>query len=770
MNLLAKSGPKEVGLFDHSRDVAHAAACLFGTASRPSRLARAWARFFRIGADQVGAFHASLTAAAWLHDLGKANAGFQRMLSHRGEQTWRHEILGAAFLMRPESRDWLATSPDVVPETVVGAVLSHHLKANIRLPLLGACPSGAEPRDETLLFGEPDARRILAEFGRTAGAGEAPTYLTSNGCWSRDEAWRELDAFARRLKQLKHQPAPESRHRLTLSVKAALVAADALGSATVREGLLIEQWARSCFGEDSLTADWLQEHVLQPTIAGIEARSGNAFAPADFQTGASRLGDRAALIASCGAGKTMAAWMWARERLRIGGHRRVLFLYPTRATATEGFRDYAAWAGAEAALLHGTSAYDLEGMFTNPDDQRRSDAPDPRMFALGYWPRRVFSATIDSFLAFMAHGYASLCMLPVLAESVVIVDEVHSFDDAMFRALDGFLGYFDVPVLCMTATLTTDRRRTLVECRGCEPFPPVLADYPELAQLSAAPRYRVAWFETGADVAQRLAAAFVNGRKVMHVVNTVARCQDAAEALIGALERAEIPDAGSKVLCYHSRFRLCDRKARHEQVIQRFKNAPGALALVTTQVCEMSLDLDADVLATELAPFPSLVQRMGRCCRKWASGRTGAVDVYPPPRPAPYGKEELAKSSAVVRSLCAEGEPISQERLTLALADLESDNPFAADGWNAFLDSGLWASAKDDRFREGDEYTVDSVLDADVDAYLRARRGRSPEAEGFIVPVPRKFATEDTRLGRFLRRASSGLYTSALGFRPSLGE
>src|SRR5207302_4600446 len=139
-----------------------------------------------------------------------------------------------------------------------------------------------------------------------------------------------------------------------------------------------------------------------------------------------------------------------------------------------GFKDYVSWAPeADATLMHGTSGFDLDGMFANApetDDRRQRDYEvERRLFSLGYWPRRVFSATVDQFLAFMQYGYGPVCMLPVLADSVVVIDEVHSFDRNMFAALKDFLTNFKVPVLCMTATLTPDRRDDLIACRLTSP-------------------------------------------------------------------------------------------------------------------------------------------------------------------------------------------------------------------------------------------------------------------------------------------------------------
>ena len=58
------------------------------------------------------------------------------------------------------------------------------------------------------------------------------------------------------------------------------------------------------------------------------------------------------------------------------------------------------------------------------------------------WPRRVFSATVDQFLAFLQHDYGSTCLLPLLADSAIVLDEVHSYDRGMFTAPAAVPGAF----------------------------------------------------------------------------------------------------------------------------------------------------------------------------------------------------------------------------------------------------------------------------------------------------------------------------------------
>src|SRR5207249_2400945 len=128
----------------------------------------------------------------------------------------------------------------------------------------------------------------------------------------------------------------------------------------------------------------------------------------------------------------------------------------------------------------------------------------------------------------------------------------------------------------------------------------------DLTLHSNAPRYRVGQVPKD-EAPDRALESWRRGKKVLWVVNTVSRCQEIASHLRALLGPADVK-------CYHSRFRLKDRRERHDNAIAYFRR-PRPVVLVATQVCEMSLDLDADVLITELAPVPSLIQRMGRCFR-----------------------------------------------------------------------------------------------------------------------------------------------------------
>ena len=119
---------------------------------------------------------------------------------------------------------------------------------------------------------------------------------------------------------------------------------------------------------------------------------------------------------------------------------------------------------------------------------------------------------------------------------------------------------------------------------------------------------------------QAVCAAHQPGTQTLVIVNTV----DRAQALMSALERVETDAAR---LLVHARFRPAERAAINQRLSEKpDPNGPGRI-IVATQAIEAGVDITSRTLFTELAPWPSLVQRFGRCNRYGECGETGA-DVY----------------------------------------------------------------------------------------------------------------------------------------------
>ncbi|MFH0825634.1 MAG: CRISPR-associated helicase Cas3' [Pseudomonadota bacterium] len=738
-----------VTLVGHTGQVLTTFRHMFGTRDGPTRLGLMWLIFFGLPEERFVAFHAGGTAAVGLHDVGKANLGFQdAVMGKKNVQAIRHEHLSALLLDGHAYRDWLETIHPGLADIVISAIISHHLKAkDVDFP---ARPNPEIKYIRVLRDGLADTLELTSK----AIGVPAPNCSNVPELWNledglgfeRVEELRDrLMKFRRRLRRDDVAP------RLLMAVRSALIAADSGGSALVREEKDLRAWLNEAFDENRLIdGDYIDREVIAPRIRQIEL-NGQSYCPSSFQDATENLGDRALLLAPCGSGKTIAAWRWIKARLDRHPRRCAIFLYPTRGTSTEGFRDYVSWAPeADAALVHGTAGYELDGMFEDADDERAAKdyAPEERLYAVGYWSRRIFSATVHQFLGFMQNVYRSTCLLPLLADGIVVIDEVHSFDRNLFSALKLFLKNFNIPVLCMTASLPQTRIRDLEEC-GLEVFPQDPSMFSELKESADMPRYRVKIIE-GPDEAKRIGEDNRrSGRRLLWVVNQVKRCQELSE------------EFGAR--CYHGRFKLEDRRERHAEVVGLFQQRGRGAFAVTTQVCEMSLDLDAEVLITEAAPITSLIQRMGRCNRhaKPGDGRIGEVYVYKPEKMTPYRPEELEGLDDFLGAL--NGQVIGQSLLR-ELLEQYGPKEVEVERYASFLECGPWAAAREESLVEEQDWTVQAILDEDIERYLVLRRDKKP-ADGLILPAPRHLARRDPRLDTFLHVAPSSHYTREYGLR-----
>jgi CRISPR-associated endonuclease/helicase Cas3 len=771
--LFAKSkreGRKPVTLQEHLEDTEKAAREVFNL---EKRWGKNWCRFFKLyeKAEQEK-FLLNLRIAALFHDIGKANEDFQRAVSQNGfyQQTIRHEHLSALILHLPEVREWLLQNENLDLEVITGAVLSHHIKASAESEKW----KWMQPKGKLFLQLFDSHNEIHAIFDQIKEIAELPNNLRiDKKLWSEKSPWIEAqdNGFdtARDFKRLVNKEARKEkpdRRNLLLAVKAGLIASDAVASGLVREGERIENWINEKAHSKTICKD-------EVATAIIDKRAEKIFKDKpikwnDFQLKSATLGKRALLLAACGSGKTIAAWKWAEAQSLEYEIGKVIFLYPTRGTATEGFKDYVGYAPeTEASLLHGTAKYELEEIRKNPSDDKddKNYETNARLFALGFWGKRYFSATVDQFLSFLEHSYSSLCLLPVLADSAVIIDEIHSFDKQMFENLVCFLHNFDIPVLCMTATLPKTRIENL-EKVGLRVYPnkEEQAELKDLEEKEVHPRYNLEFVANEDEVLKIATAEYKAGKRVLWVVNTVKRCQNIAKQL---KKEHEI-----KALVYHSRFRLKDRKKKHEATVDAFKQTEFPKIAITTQVCEMSLDLDADVLITEIAPIPSLVQRFGRSNRNLAKGKEfrSRLVVYMPESDKPYNqKDDLEPALTFLKDLPEKD--ISQRCMAEMLIKHSPKERQHEGDFAPFLSSGYYAVPGN--FREIDNFTNPCILSDDLAKVKSCLEDKKP-IDAYVISIPKKFSENDISkpswLPKYLGVADSKFYFEDFGFMTELED
>ena len=355
-----------------------------------------------------------------------------------------------------------------------------------------------------------------------------------------------------------------------------------------------------------------------------------------------------------GSGKTEAAMTLAHRLLSEGRASGLFVALPTMATANAMFARLAdAYHGlfvAEArpslALAHGRADLDPRFAAAIPGGPVRETrlgtdpADEPAEAHCAAWlaedRRRALLAqvgvgTLDqALLAVLPVRHAAL-RLQGLAGKLLIIDEVHAFDAYMRREILTLLEFHAAlggSVVLLSATLPHKLREALVQAfrRGLAVGSASLVNqaYP-LATLvgaqtvredASAPRaglprrVTVTRLPDAEAAMARILAAEMAGAAVAWIRNTVDDAITAAEAL-----RAE----GVEVLLFHARFAMVDRLEIEREVLRRFGRdgkADGRQGvLVATQVIEQSLDLDFDVLVTDLAPADLLIQRAGRLWR-----------------------------------------------------------------------------------------------------------------------------------------------------------
>ena len=302
-----------------------------------------------------------------------------------------------------------------------------------------------------------------------------------------------------------------------------------------------------------------------------------------------------------------------------------------------------------------------------------------------------FVVTTVDHLLFEAMRAPHLAMRHLgLSRKVVVVDEVHSYSTHMNvyleRALT-WLASYGVPVVLLSATLSEARCTALVNAyrRGLRlaageqvprrpapetvrtPFPCLVTagrERTEVTATSASGRRSTVRLRrlTKDALVPLLTEALADGGCALVVRNTVRRAQETYELLRETF--------GEDVGLNHARFTIGDRLAKDADLLRRFgpprsrPDRPHRAVVVATQVVEQSLDVDFDLLVSDLAPIDLTLQRMGRlhrhnrprpprlatptCYIDYLPSTTSDDPAVEPGAKAIYGEQDMLMSAAAL--------------------------------------------------------------------------------------------------------------------------
>lgn len=736
-------------LTQHSRDVAAACNALAPTAGLIALLNA------ELGEEVFERFSSMLRANGWIQDLGKASSHFQEMV--RGErnirQLVRHETISGLLILSESQpfRAWLLGAlPDKLLVVSVWGAMGHHRKFDRH--------TKPEPGASSLIvhLAHDDFTTILIEMSDDLNISPPPecrrnvlvAQTSKEPCdIAAREAIRDLqDDFTEREAEFKD----EKDRRLLALVKGFGIAADVAASAVAAREQSARKYALENFVVDSLrvglSSDDMSKLINNWAWNNCDVSSAqrdtnilpHGFTTRPFQDEVAASDSYLTIAeAGCGSGKSLAAYMWARgwcgkfaqdERNNF----RLFFCLPTTGTTTEHFKDYALESGIDASLrslTHSRASVDLRAIAeTAPQEDAGEEERDPsaqaratlnaerdKIESLALWSTPLVVTTSDTVLGLMSNARRAVYSLPAIMSSVIVFDEIHAFDEQLFGHLLIFLKNFPkLPVLLMTASLPEQR---LLAIKNVRPDLNRIAGPPDFEQLE---RYRIQDDATGAAVEKAVEDCVAAGGKVLWVRNRVEWANETYRAC-----RAKFP--GVAVNVYHSRLRYKDRAKRHRRVIDNFKSDGGAAILVATQVAEMSLNLSADLLITDIAPVPSLIQRMGRLNRRMTpdtpeeerTSKPAFICSLPEGERGvekPYEKAELEAAESWLASLRTLNRPLSQRDLSEAFARISESEAFdivKAEKAAVFF-SGLWQTRPG--LTRGEGYTVSVILEGDLDA------------------------------------------------------
>jgi CRISPR-associated endonuclease/helicase Cas3 len=616
------------GLVGHTADVVNAVTVLL------ENIGQGIINQFDLKCSWEG-FRATARLSAYLHDWGKANDHFQMMVRGKRDirenpQLIRHEL--ASMLLAWEYREWLQQCPNADFRTALVAAGGHHLKlgwdSKTQSPNdeLGEIRNGSGSDRLSLYTGSQYFRGMLKYGVKALGL---PKQLKLSVKPSREWTVNEIKS-KRRLLLEDFIDWQVTDSNFVSVVKALIIAADSVGSALPNTDLKISDWIEKQVSVKLAESE--VEQVVNQRLNGQEMR------PFQVALGESQL--RVTLArAGCGTGKTLGAYNWAK---RYAVNRKLFFCYPTTGTSTEGFIDYV-HDRVDSVLLHSRSDVDLAHLMSTGDE----DDTATKLESFKTWGTKVSVCTVDTVLGLLQCNRRPMYCFPAIAQAAFVFDEVHCYDNRLFGGLLRFLEVVKAPVLLMSASFLPWQLEAIQKAVG--ESMEIIEGAKELELL---PRYRFHLSDNPdwERVTQELEKTYAlpNGEHICGKVLWV--CNQVSTAITVYKDAKQ---RGLNAVLYHSRYRYQDRVDHHRAVIAAFKGNKPVIA-IATQVAEMSLDLSATLLVSQIANPAGLIQRLGRLNRRYI-GRSLDAIFYPDPKVRfPYSQEDLDSGRTMLETFTDE--------------------------------------------------------------------------------------------------------------------
>ncbi len=557
--------------------------------------------------NEEDSFWTDLHIALLFHDAGKFVLNFQeenRKRANGESQDWdryiRHEFVSCLLLLSQYS-DTVADRPNAVL-----AVAGHHKPLTKSLFREGRTGIDYKKLD----YRVSDLNKIVA--------------------WLRDRLknagidWSFTGRAAEELEQVNGNLLEEARRYFTNTVFGAVTSKHSLLQQILRNEPTAARLSFARFLGMLHACDWTGSARRMPVSALSYSKEDLALVMrseipdfADwrkFQSVSANTVGNVLAMAPTGSGKTEAALLWAARRPPDA---RIIYCLPTKVTSNAIFRRIEKFFPApnqSDALVGVVHSGAKDYRILNDEDEY----DDRNYLTDKSFGREITVCTIDQLLT-MGFNLGNWQMKTLyVSGAAIVIDEIHLYQPYTLGLIVQTIKFLrqqcGASFYIMSATLPDKLRALLINTLDGE-----LSEISDDEKIDQA---RNVWEYEDNNLSDpvlhdRVISDISEGKKVLIVRNTVDDCVKTYELL-----KKEVKNSDQRC-CLHSRFTTIDRLAKEEVVINL---APEqSFLLISTQVVEVSLDIDFDVLYSENAPIDALIQRAGRVNRKGKKENTQII-------------------------------------------------------------------------------------------------------------------------------------------------
>ena len=307
------------------------------------------------------------------------------------------------------------------------------------------------------------------------------------------------------------------------------------------------------------------------------------------------------IIGSTGIGKTEGALLWSKND-------KTFFTLPLRISINAIYDRIKDTIGYKhVGLLHSTA---LDYLDEKDEENEFNKIQQARNLY-----EKITTCTIDQIFPFVFkyRGYEKI--YATLSYSKVVIDEIQAYSPEIVAVLlKGLqmINNLDGKFMVMTATLPRIYREKLQEMG-------IKFEYNEFIKDTKRHKFEIIDKSINEDIKEIKEKS--KNKKVLIIVNTINKAIELYKALKN--------DGVEKVNLLHSRFEQEDRSEKERNIKDFSKQENESGIWITTQIVEASLDIDFDILYTEMSTLDSLFQRFGRCYRsREYKGKEPNVKIY----------------------------------------------------------------------------------------------------------------------------------------------